>query len=149
MTSSMKGVVFTTIMLVLAALILGGSLVGCGGKSGSGEETTGKTEETDKSDTASQEAQAGDFVFSVTASADTKTDTFQVNTSSQVLHYNVIGGEDATVTITVLSYPDGKMQAGANAFEPGPHEKAIYLKPGTYYMEILPDDCTVEVKLQD
>lgn len=41
------------------------------------------------------------------------------------------------------------MQAEANAFEPGPHEKTIYLKPGAYYMEILPENCSVEVKLRD
>ncbi|MDI6875069.1 hypothetical protein [Candidatus Solincola sp.] len=41
------------------------------------------------------------------------------------------------------------MQAGANAFEPGLHQKTIYLPPGTYYMEILPSNCTVEVKVED
>jgi len=135
---------------VAIALLLAGTMAGCGSEEATeapgAEESAGETAGTGS---APQASQPQDYVFSVTVSEDTATDTFQVTTSSQVLHYNVTGGEDAGVTITVHSYPDKKMQAGAYAFEPGPHQNTIYLAPGTYYMEIFPDDCTVEVKVQD
>ncbi|NPV58868.1 MAG: hypothetical protein HPY75_04295 [Actinobacteria bacterium] len=131
----------------LLILLLAGTLAGCGSKEGTEKagEATGAGAE---NGAASGTSQPQEYVFSVTASQDTKTETFQVATNSQELYYDLVGGDDATVTITVFS-SDGKMQAGANAFEPGPHQKTIYLKPGTYYMEILPENCTVEVKVQD
>ncbi len=148
MTARKNGTLFAAIMGVLVILLLLATMAGCGSKEG-GEPGAVKGGEEAKRAEPSAEAQPKEYVFSATVSEDTKTDTFQVSTSSQVLHYNLIGGEKAGVTITIFSYPDGKMQAGAYAFEPGPHQKTIYLTPGTYYMEILPDDCTVEVKVED
>jgi len=135
------GMIF--ILLILTA-------TGCGSKKEGGTQEPAKgAEEGAKTETTTETSQAENYVFSVTASTDTKTDTFQVSTTSQVLHYNLTGGDDAKVTITIFSHPEGKMAAGANAFDPGPHQKTIYLSPGTYYMEILPTKCTVEVKVQD
>ncbi len=150
MIDKKANLIFSVLAGMLAIFLFLSAIVGCGSNKEGEKPGGGKgAEEGAMTDSTSQGAQARDYVFSVTASSDTKTDTFQVATNSQVLHYNLIGGEDAKVTITVFSYPDGKMQAGANAFEPGPHQKTIYLKPGTYYMEILPTKCTVEVKVQD
>jgi len=137
----------TALMVFLLILL---AATGCGSKKEEGPEIPVKgAEEGAKPETAAETPQAQDYVFSVTVSSDTKTDTFKVSTTSQVLHYNLTGGEDAKVTITIFSHPEGKMVAGANAFEPGPHQKTIYLSPGTYNMEILPTKCTVEVKVQD
>lgn len=149
MASRRKGILFAgTVVMILLLLML--STTGCGSKEEGGAQEPAKgAEEGVKTDTTTETPQAQDYVFSVTVSSDTKTDTFQVSTTSQVLHYNLIGGKDAKVTIIISSHPEGKMAAGANAFEPGPHQKTLYLAPGTYYMEILPSNCTVEVKLQD
>lgn len=138
------------IFLSLTLLSLFLAAAGCGSKKGESTEGQPKvTEESGKNGTATETPRAGNVVFSTKVSSDTKTNPFQVTSSSQVLHYDLSGSENAKVTITVFSHPDGKMAAGANAFEPGPHQKTIYLKPGTYYMEILPTNCTVEVKVED
>ncbi|WP_287153255.1 hypothetical protein [Candidatus Solincola tengchongensis] len=150
MVRKKKGALCVGITGILIILLLLLAAAGCGSKKEAGEKGAPEDAQTsEKTGSEQQEAQGQNIVFSTTVSADTKTDTFQVKTSSQTLYYNLIGGDKATVTITIYSHPDGKMQAGANAFEPGPHQKTIYLAPGTYYMEILPDDCTVEVKVED
>ena len=139
--------VFVGCIGILLILLLAGAPAGCGSNEGTGKagEETGAGAE---NGAASEASRPQEYVFSAKASQDTRTETFQVATTSQELYYDLAGGDDARVTITVFS-SDGAMQAGANAFEPGPHQKTIYLKPGTYYMEILPENCSVEVKVRD
>ncbi len=145
MANRKASLTFGVVTVILSALLLASAMAGCGSKEASQEPEAGKSAQAGgEADSKSQ-----GYVFSVTVSEDTKTETFQVTTNSQELYYDLIGGEDAKVTITVFSHPDGKMQAGANAFEPGPHQETLYLKPGTYYMEILPSKCSVEVKVRD
>ncbi|MEJ5187003.1 MAG: hypothetical protein WHT46_07985 [Candidatus Geothermincolales bacterium] len=139
---------FVLIVGILMLILLTVAATGCGSKKESGE--AGEKEEAQKiaTDSTPQETSPQEYVFSTTVSADTKTENFQVKTGMQTLYYNLVGDKDASVTIMVYS-PDGKAQAGANALEPGQHQKTLYLRPGTYYMEIRPSHCTVEVKLQD
>lgn len=98
---------------------------------------------------AATDAQQPKYAFSTTVDSDTKTEAFAVHDYGQVLHYNLIGGSEARAFISIHSHPDGALQAGASASEPGPHTKTLYLSPGTYYMEIRPESCSVEVKVED
>lgn len=150
MAGRKAGTISAGIIGILLILLLTITTAGCGTKGATEEPEAGKSAQAGgEADSTPQDAQPQDYAFSVTVSEDTKTETFEVTTNSQELYYDLVGGEDATVTITVFSHPDGKMQAGANAFEPGPHQNTIYLTPGTYYMEILPSNCSVEVKVRD
>jgi len=150
MAGNRKNAILAAIIGALVVLFCATFTLGCGsGDKGAAPSAETGAEKGAESDTSPAAAQGGEYVFSTTVSQDTKTDVFEVFTSSQTLHYNVIGGEDSGVTIIVYSHLDGKMQAGANAFEPGPHQTTIYLTPGKYYMEILPSNCSVEVKVED
>ncbi|GEM_PF-3040698 len=145
-----KQVVSLIIVVLLFSAFAVVNVCGCGSGEKKGATETEKSAKSGaKEEPTTQTGQSQNCVFSTTVSEDTKTGTFTVKTTSQELSYNVEGGDDASVTITVHLHPDGKMRAGANAFEAGLHKKTIYLEPGTYYMNIMPSKCSVKVEVFD
>ncbi|MDI6875070.1 MAG: hypothetical protein QME89_10500 [Actinomycetota bacterium] len=68
---------------ILVILLLVGTVAGCGSKKESGEpEAVQGGEGAAVTESTPQSSQPGNYVFSTTVSTDTKTETFQVTTTS-------------------------------------------------------------------
>lgn len=89
-------------------------------------------------------------VFNMSASSNKKSETFEITSTKQQILYSVTGDPSWTMcVIYIYSFPGEYPEEMIMVDAPGSDQSALYLSPGTYYVELDPANCTVEVTIQE